>query len=215
MYNRDTKVIGIMALIVAILGLTVGFAAFANNLDVKSSADVIPGEENFIVNFSSSNIEEKFDNIIGVPSSDEVLVKNATINNDGNPTIEGLHATFTKPGQYATYSFYVHNGGYYDAYLKSVTYENIAGTNELKKCIPTSEVNSELLTEACKAINVEIKVGNETYTGPNGTVIDHKLSKNEYEPVVVTIKYDENGGLADGSFEVLFGDLSLTYGTTK
>ena len=45
--NRQTKVIAIVALCVAVVGLTLGFAAFSNTLTISSSATVTPNESDF------------------------------------------------------------------------------------------------------------------------------------------------------------------------
>ena len=45
--NRGSRVIAIIALIVAVLGLTIGFAAFSSTLNISSSANVKPNAETF------------------------------------------------------------------------------------------------------------------------------------------------------------------------
>ena len=50
MKNRQGLTIAV--LIVAIVGLSIGFAAFSNTLTISSSASVNPSDENFIVQFS-------------------------------------------------------------------------------------------------------------------------------------------------------------------
>ena len=47
--------------------------------------------------------------------------EDATIDNSGDPTITGLKANFTEPGQKVEYVFYSHNAGEYDAFLNSGT----------------------------------------------------------------------------------------------
>ena len=53
--DRSAKIIAIVALCVAVVGLSIGFAAFSNNLTIKSNATVTPNQNDFDVNFSTSN----------------------------------------------------------------------------------------------------------------------------------------------------------------
>ena len=56
---RNNKGITIAALIVAIIGLSIGFAAFSNTLTVRSTASVTPGSENFVVKFSKVSNDDQ------------------------------------------------------------------------------------------------------------------------------------------------------------
>ena len=53
--NKGSKIIAIVALVVAVFGLTLGFAAFSNTLTISSSAYVSPSSDNFKINFSTSS----------------------------------------------------------------------------------------------------------------------------------------------------------------
>ena len=68
-----------------------------------------------------------------------------------------------------------------------------------------------MVEAACNGISVSVKVGNETFTGSNGSISNHLLALNAYEDVVVTIEYASGATRADGDFEVSFGDIILTY----
>ncbi len=50
--QRQTKVITIVALVVAVFGISLGFAAFSNILTISSSATVKPDALSFSVRFS-------------------------------------------------------------------------------------------------------------------------------------------------------------------
>ena len=56
---RNKQGITIAALIVAIIGLSIGFAAFANTLTISSSASVTPDSSNFRVVFSKVSSSEQ------------------------------------------------------------------------------------------------------------------------------------------------------------
>ena len=102
--DRSAKIIAIVALCVAIVGLSVGFAAFSNELTINSNATVSPNASDFDVNFSTSNTGGQDGTVSGV-GTNSATAENATIDNSNSPTITSLKANFTEPGQKLTYSF--------------------------------------------------------------------------------------------------------------
>lgn len=185
--NRSSKVIAVVALCVAIVGLTLGFAAFSNTLNIKSSATVNPSGEAFNVDFSSSDAAVETDPVTPTKDPSSLVAGNATINNSGsNPQISGLTATFTEPGQSATYTFYVHNIGEYDAFLKSITYNNATSGDTFKVCTAGEETTDSLVQAACDDITVSVTVG---ATGPvtttNSNITGHSLAIDAHETVTV------------------------------
>ena len=53
--ERGGKAIAIVALLIGVVGLTIGFAAFSNTLTISSSAEYNPDSNVFNVDFSSSS----------------------------------------------------------------------------------------------------------------------------------------------------------------
>ena len=208
--DRSAKIIAIVALCVAIVGLSIGFAAFSNNLTINPTATVSPNASDFDLNFSTSNTSEQDGTVSGV-GTNSATAEDATIDNSASPTITGLKANFTEPGQKVTYSFYAHNAGKYAAYLNNVTYANVSGKTATKVCSAGEGTDATMVEAACNGISVSVKVGNDTYTGSMDSISNHLLAINAYEPVVVTIEYNSGASRADGDFEVAFGDITLTY----
>ena len=208
--DHSAKIIAIVSLCVAIVGLSIGFAAFSNNLTIKSNATVTPNASDFDVNFSTSNTSELDGTVSGV-GTNSATAEDATIDNSDSPTITGLKANFTEPGQKVTYSFYAHNAGKYAAYLNNVTYANVSGKTATKVCTAGTGTDATMVEAACNGISVSVKVGNDTYTGSMDSITNHLLDLDDYEEVVVTIEYANGATRADGEFEVAFGDITLTY----
>ncbi|MBR6690955.1 MAG: hypothetical protein IKL65_06440 [Bacilli bacterium] len=221
--GRSSKVVAIVALCVAVVGLSLGFAAFTSNLTIKSSATVTPDDSTFNVAFSKVSGEVVNGAVSGVATTanGETAVlptaADATIADvDGVSVISGLKATFTEPGQTVTYSFYAVNDGLYDAYLNTVEFENAvsaegADLGSFKVCTPGATTDATMVTNACANINVSVQVGNDTFTvEDHALAAKHQLNKNASEEVVVTLTYTGTA-LADGDFEVAFGDINLTY----
>lgn len=210
--DRSTKVIAIVALCVAVFGLSVGFAAFSNDLTIKSEATVKPNASDFDVNFSSSDTSET-DGTVTATSTAGVTVQDATISNATAPTISGIKVGFTEPGQSAKYSFFAHNAGKYKAFLNNVTFKNVTDANANIVCVAAEGTNANMVASACQGISIKVKVGTTTFVEPTPTITSHELPIDQYEPVEVTIEYKTGAARADGDFQVNIGDIVLTYGS--
>ena len=208
--DRSTKVIAIVALCVAVFGLSVGFAAFSNDLTIKSEATVKPNASDFDVNFSSSDTSET-DGTVTATSTAGVTVQDATISNATAPTISGIKVGFTEPGQSATYRFFAHNAGKYKAFLNNVTFKNVTDANANIVCVAAEGTNANMVASACQGISIKVKVGTTTFVEPTPNITSHELPIDQYEPVEVTIEYKTGAARADGDFQVKIGDIVLTY----
>ena len=212
MENRGSRAIAVVALCVAIVGITLGFAAFSNVLNIQPSANVAPDASTFNVDFSSSDSALETNPVVPVKAPEELVASSASINNVGDPTISNLSVSFTEPGQSATYTFYTYNAGEYDAYLKSITFANAASGDSFKVCTSEGSADAGLVAAACEDISVSVKVGSlEEATSSQASITGHSLAKGAYEEVVVKIEYAADGAVADGNFDVDFGDITLTY----
>ena len=108
--TRKIKIISLCALLVAVLGLTVAFAALSQTLTIKGSA---------AVNAASWDIHfEK-------TSGKETEVKGAATFTEptlSGTTIENFSATLTKPGDSVIYYFDIVNNGTVDAQIESYNF---------------------------------------------------------------------------------------------
>jgi len=222
--------ITIAALIVAIIGLSIGFAAFANTLTISSSASVNPSEENFIVQFSKySNSDATGDsNPITPTVSTSDYGENGLIPDSNKKKLQDLRATFTEPGQSVTYELYVRNTGAYVAYLKDLVFanaEHATGSETYKHCyaktenVPDAEqATGTLVTQACNGISISVSIGSSTNITPDSaskSLGNQALSANGgYVQATITISYTGNN-YVDGPMEVEFGNISFTASSTE
>ena len=215
--DRGTRVIAIVALVVGVVGLTIGFAAFASNLTISSSAEVTANQSNFNVDFTStSSGEVSTSDIVPIKNPTTITASNGTISNSGDPTVTGLHATFSEPGQSATYTFWAKNIGSYVAYLNSITIGNATSSETYKKCTAKNTTTQSLVDDACAGISMTVAVSNGTASqaatsSSVATINNHSLALNGYDEIVVTISYASGSAIADGDFDVAFGNITLAY----
>lgn len=210
--NRNAQVIAIVALVVAVLGLSIGFASFSNVLNIQASANVKPDSSTLNVDFSSSIDSVTVAEITPTATPNSIVTTNATIDNSADPTISNLSATFTEPGQSVVYKFYAYNAGELNAYLKSIVYANAAGSNATKVCTAKEGTTDALVQKACENILVKVKVGNELETATGkASITGHSLAKKTGEMVTVTLEYAAGAERTDGDFSVAFGNITLNY----
>ena len=212
--NKSSKGIAIVASLVAIIGLSIGFAAFTRDLTITTDTTTVNQKNSLSVVFSSSLSTVATNDVVGSilpdPTPTGVSASNATINNgDGSaPNIRGFAATFTEPGQSVTYEFYVHNQSDYTAYLRNIAF------NGSKTCTAVGDTTQSTVDEACRGISLSIKVGSmndavKTTTSVSG----HSLSNTTPEKITIVIDYDSDAKTANGDFTVSFGSITLTYST--
>ena len=240
--DRGGKVIAIVALLVGVVGLTIGFAAFSNTLTISSQAEYNPDDSIFNVDFSSATGSVVAGNLAPktlTPATDGPTGATATIDNTSDPVITGIKATFTEPGQSVVYEFYTRNAGQMEAFLRSITFGDAspaAGTasglttvgSGFKTCTQLNKTNTPAtdnpatvttMTAACEDINLTLTVGEEDMTGGKaraafGTATAHDLAVDGEEKVTLTISYPTGSDRADGDFTVNFGDITFVYAST-
>lgn len=210
--NRTGQVIAILALVVGIVSLSIGFASFASVLNIQASATVKPDSSTMNVDFSSSSTAVEVNEITPTATPVSLETTTATIDNSSDPTIKNLSATFTEPGQKVVYEFYAFNAGELSAYLKSIVYGNVTGKSTNKVCTAAEGTTDALVQKACEKIAIKVKVGNELETSSGiASITNHALAKGSSEKVIVTLEYEANADRADGDFNVSFGDITLNY----
>ena len=212
--TRKQQIGIITAMIVGVFAISIGFAAFSSTLNIRSSATVNPDASSFAVIFSKDG--NSIDATQTVNPSSDTYGEDATITNGTSPVIGGLKAKFTVPGQSVSYSFYAKNTGSFDAYLNYITFLNVENATSNKVCTASNGTDQTMVDSACNGISISVKVGADAaVTTSQAGITNHVLGRNTKEQVIITITYAENSAVADGTFDVTFGDISLIYSTVS
>lgn len=214
--QRQVKILSIVALVIAIVGMSLGFAAFSTTLKITSSASVSPNSNDFKVVFSDSATsilgEGQTATLKGGNGGDKA--ENGIISSS---KVSGLKGNFTNKGDMVDYLFYVHNVGEYDAYLKGVNIELVDGTGSTKVCRASTtdetKATDSLVQAACDDVHLFIMVGDYEYVVGDTNIVGHLLEKGTVQEVGIVIDYTGTSSLVDGPFDVTFGDLSLEFST--
>lgn len=211
MEKRGTKVIALAALIVGVVALSIGFAAFSRNLTISSSASYTATNTDLTVNFSTAATATTAGTItpsvVGATGEPITLVSSSS--NIASAT--GLKANFTAPGQSVTYSFYVRNDSDYTAYLTGITMANAAGGSTNIACTAGTSTDATMVNNACGDISVTVKSGTTTLYSTTGTSATNSIAANSGSEISVTIAYGDGHVAPDGNFDVAIGTLTLAY----
>ncbi len=206
--DRQAKIITVVALLIGVATLTLGFAAFSARIVIQSKATVTPDAGSFRVLLSKEQNSEVVGGVNPTGNGTEAIISNNDV-----PTISNLKANFVNPGEKVVYELYAVNVGEYDAYLNKINYENIAGQTIDKICTAGENTTDSYVQSACNSIRVTIKVAEDDKACQTSTYGAHKLDKKTGEKVVVEIEYNKDGVRADGLFSVEFGSITLNYST--
>lgn len=212
--EKTNRILAITALIVGIIGLTVGFAAFSGTLQIEYYYNGSPNHATFNVNLTS-NPHKIVVGKITPTTTGGAIGGRATIDHAEDPVIRHLHAVFTEAGQTVTYKFYARNSGEYRAYLNNIIFKNFSKETQNKYCYVVKEgkvePSDETIKKVCDNISISVKVGDaEATTSSIYNIDNHVIKTGAYEEITVTISY--NGKVNSSSeFRVDFGDIVLNY----
>lgn len=216
--ERGSKVIAIVALLIAVVGLSVGFAAYSSTLIISNTSATVgaSSESDFNVIFSTSGTSDdttianlvKYANENGIVGNAKAVLQATTDTFEPSmtgTTISGLSAEFTGPGESVTYTLYAHNAGKFVAYLNSLT---IGATT----CTANEGTTQSLVDAVCPSITMSVKVEEEKATTTSlNDINNHSLGIGNYETITIVMNYGSTEARVDGDFTVNFGQISLQY----
>lgn len=166
--ERKIKSMSLVAMIVAVLGLTVAFAALSQTLTINGTAKV--EKATWDIHYAAADGASA--NKTKSTHSANVTVTEGDVS---GTTVSGLSATLTKPGDTVTFYWDVVNNGDIDAYISSLVPATIDNTQ--LQCTAT---NNQDATNVCndlvftfKYVDGDAVKTNDTLaakTGNNATV---------------------------------------------
>ena len=215
--QRQVKILSIVALVLAISAMTLGFAAFSTTLSISSSATVTPSSEDFKVVLSRSDTSvinsDTLEQDCIPPQFSETGNTQMGYGCLGNDYFRDSDAQFTVPGQSVEFIMYAHNIGEYDAYLNSVTYD-VLDNGEYKKCRAFTDATSSLVQAACEGIKMTVSVDGVTYE-VGEIIAAHKLSKGSVKEIKLKIEYEAGAARVDGPIGIDFSNIKFNYSTVE
>ena len=232
--ERKIKFLAIIALVLAITAMTLGFAAFSTTLNISSSAMVTPSEQDFkmtiygfenqadrlaFINGGYEFKEEYFStsSAYGIPSSEGITASVASINNKESK-IENISAVITKKDTSVVYPILIRNEGKYNAYYSIENYgkydDIYTGQMTFGTCTADSGTSQKLVDEVCDKIgfgHLIVKKLDDIEINESEKYI--KIPPNSY--ILFTFKIDtlEMEHMADGPFNITYPNVELNFTT--
>ena len=234
--TQKTKMIAIIALVVAICGMTLGFAAFSNTLTISSSATVTPNDSDFNMKaYGVFDLSKMFENVNNlsqyasdVSASGFVVAggtadvppspSTAIIDNNGKViTISSVSAELTGADQRIVYYFIIKNEGLYKSYLDFSKFdfdEDGVFNSPVSLCNGSNDASSDLVVGACDSIYTEWQFYDSTFSKIEYDGM-YEIEPNEFIMLTGSIVYGKNGILADGSFEIDFDTIEMEFSSSS
>ncbi len=155
--DRSFKIIALVALVIAIVGLSFGYAAWSTTLTISGSAKVTPAD--WDVHFAYKSGSSLVPTLIGNAAS-----TGATLT---STSVSGFQMTLKAPGDSVTYNWLVKNEGALDAELKTYSLGTIS-------CAPAtgSTASQAEATAVCNDLTYSL-----TYADGSAITVGDTLAK--------------------------------------
>lgn len=187
--ERGAKVIAIVALLIAVVGLTVGYAAYSSTLTINGTANVDPAswDVHFGYKTGTSLTAEKVGNAV-----------ETTAPTLADTTISGFNVTLKAPGDSVTYNFIIKNAGTLDAKLANFTMGTLT-------CAPNenSTISQEDATKLCSELKYTL-----TYADGSTITTGTELSADASKDLTLKLEWPSTSTLK------VSDDVKVTIGTT-
>lgn len=164
--DRKTRVIAIAAVFIALIGTTIGFAAFSNTLSIQGTAKV-----------DASKWEIKFSNLQPISLVGKAKEVTTPTINTNDTTISDYSVELIAPGDKATYTFDVVNDGTFDAKITSI---NIPTPT----CTGTGANKDQDETNVCSNVTYTLK-----YSDGTSVSLDDTLKAKETKTMKLELTY--------------------------
>lgn len=189
--ERGAKIIAIVALLIAVVGLTVGYAAYSSTLTINGTATVDPAS--WKVNFGYKTGNSLTGTINGHATEN-------TAPTLADTTISGFDVTLKAPGDSVTYNFLIKNSGTLNAKLANFTMGTLT-------CAPNASgsgsISQEDATELCGELKYTL-----TYADGSTITTDTTLNTGDSKELVLKLEWPSTSTLS------VSDDVKVTIGTT-
>ena len=225
MENKNGKVIAIAALVVAVVALSVGFAAFADTLTINGTATAKAGSNPFDTNSTDAGLNYKVNTAechSTADSSVNVISGSYSAGTASGDSWSGISVPLTTDVPSVTCTAVVENATSYVAYLRSI------GANGGVSCSSTGANASANASSVCATVNVVAQFGSvqtdsitfgttqpATKTDTTGSIAANNSTANGESTVTVTISYTPSNVVADEDVTITLPTISHDYSSAS
>lgn len=221
MEKNNGKVIAIVALLVGVVALSVGFAAFTDQLTIAGSATAKVGANPFDDHDVTGGLRYQANSQSCKSTADstvDVVTEGYSAGTLSNDSWSGISVPLTKDVPSVTCTAVVENKTEYVAYLKSI------GADKGITCTSSGSNKDANAESVCANTNVVVQVGTETNdkiefgtTKPttNASTTGSIAAKTGTSTVTVTISYDPTKVVADEDVTITLPTITHDYSSAK
>lgn len=196
--ERGAKIIAVIALLVAVAGLTIGYAAYSSTLTVNGTATVDPADWNVKFAYTSG------DSLTAETTGNATQTTAPTLT---DTAVSGFNVVLNAPGDSITYKFSVKNTGTLDATLGTFTMGTLS-------CAPNTDstISQEDATELCNELQYTLKYADDSEITTGATLPKTNGSKD----LVLKLVWPESSTLkVTDDVKVTIGATTLIYDQAK
>lgn len=217
--NNNGKVVAVVALVVAVVALSVGFAAFADQLTIAGSATAKVGDNPFEdqnghgLNYKANSQEchSTADANVNVITTGYSA---GTLNDD---SWSAINVPLTKDVPSVTCTAVVENKTSYTAYLKSI------GANAGVTCASSGANATANKDSVCATVNVVAQFGSVatdkiefgTTQPTTNSSLSGSIASNGESTVTLTISYNPNNVVADEDVTITLPTITHDYSSAQ
>lgn len=172
--GREMKILVVAALIISIVAIGIGFAAFSETLTINGNASV-----------QTSSWKVKFSELgTATLTGSAAEVTKPTLS---DTTIETYNATFKTPGDSVSYKIKVSNTGSYNAKITTATISVPSCTGKAGEATADADA-----AKVCDKLTYTLVYDtDDTQSAGQAVAVGDTLKAGETRPMVLTLKYAE------------------------
>lgn len=211
MEKNNGKIVAVVALVVAVVSLSVGFAAFAATLTIDSNATVKANDEfSPNVNYVSGSTKCYY-----TDDNTKTAITGASAGTASNKTWTGVSVPLTTEHKSVTCEAQISNTSAYVAKLNKISISDVLSCASVAASGDDAATN---VSTICPTVSAKVDVATDTatFTSTNKadvTSVSSTIAKdNGTEMVYLTIAYTSTVA-ADGDIKITVPTISLLYKT--
>ncbi len=198
--ERNLRILAIVAIVLAVGGLSIGFASFSQVLSISNTTATV----------TPANFEVVFNNLQPTVEVGSAIGTNPTFT-PGTTIMEDIDITLQNPGDSVTYTFDIENTGTMNAILQTFDMADNTSVDPADRLTCTGSLNPNGATDAtnvCGALTYTLKYADDSVVAANDT-----LDAGETKTVNLTLTYDpaDSALLPVEAVSVSGLDINLTY----
>ncbi len=215
--NNNGKVVAVVALVVAVVALSVGFAAFADDLTIAGTATAKVGDNPFDdASKGLAYLSTSPKCYVSTDTTNKTAIEGASVGTASGDTWSGISVPLTKDNPSVTCEAVVENKTSYTAYLTGIA------SDKGLTCASSGKNADTNASNVCSGAQVVVKVGDnaaDTLTitnaaNTNSSTAGSIAATNGTATVTVTISYNPEA-LTDEDVTITLPTITHSYSSAR